>query len=138
MPIPAAYTEDQLALYMHRALGQVADVLGLNPVSDYGDAVIDTLLAYGAQNISQATDMAKLRTLARREAWRLANDAAATRYDVNIDGAQMARSQLHTQIAAGLSRAETDALAYDTGYSGQQTTVAYRDAYKDCGDCDAD
>jgi hypothetical protein len=131
MAVPTAYTEDTLAEYMHSALREVATTLGFAPGDgDYDEAVNEALLAYGVTDIAEATQIAKLRTLARREAWRQAQSAAAARFDFSADGGDYSRSQLHKQITTNLERAEADAAPYATvAYRISRKAIRFNDAY---------
>lgn len=120
MPIPTEYTEETLAGYMLTALSQVAGVLGWDDETDeVGEAIIGALLAYfgtaGANSIiANATDITKLRVLARREIWRAAVAALTTKYTFSTDGQKFDRSDMMKLASAQLERAETDAAAFDT------------------------
>lgn len=133
MPVPTAYTEEELASFMHVTLSRVAVVFEFNAATSYAEAIISTLLAYGVDDIALATDMKKLRALARREAWRLASDTAASFNDHTIEGSgQFNLSELHKQINVNLGRAESDASPYDAhGYRVTVSKVRYSDAYSD-------
>jgi hypothetical protein len=77
MPVPTAYTEVGLALYMQSQLRGVATDLGwvLDPTATtivgtpYEELVYDVLIAYGVTDIVDATDIPKLRCLARVAVW---------------------------------------------------------------------
>lgn len=107
--VPTAYTEDELAAYQHAILGEVATALGW-AVEDgsYSEAVTGALVAYGVSDIVDATDIAKLRACAKREAWALACGSLASRYDFATDQQSFNRSNLHKQALAQLSLAESD------------------------------
>lgn len=117
MPAPSVYTEHELAVYMLSDLGRVGDVLEFTPASMI-EAVYDAILAYGVDDISEATDIARLRVLARVAAWQKAAKDAATFYDFVANDARFQRSQLYRQIRDGLTRAQNDAaaLGYLVGY----------------------
>lgn len=112
MSAPTAYTDDTLCAYMVTSLGSVAEALDLTADS-FTDAIDDVCLAMGISAVSDATDMVKLRALARYYALRHASvSAAATFYDFSADGASFSRSQVQAQLKAMLSNAEADAMPY--------------------------
>lgn len=118
MPLPAAYTEETLAQFMHTVLGPVASTMDYvtpeGDAGDYAEAVNETLLAYDISDIADATDIKKVRVLARREAWRKVMDETAGHYDVSADDASYKRSQLHEQAKANFEQAATEAAQYDS------------------------
>jgi hypothetical protein len=111
--LPASYTELSLAEYMVTVTRSVTAALGWTS-DDLLEAVNDTLTAYGASTIGSATDIAKLRTLARVEAWRTVVDGTAADIDFAADGGDYKRSQMHKQALSALERAEVAALPYVT------------------------
>lgn len=121
MALPSAYTETELATYMHAILGPVAATLGWSVAAgSYDEAINETLGAYGVDDIADVATRAnivKLRTLARREVWRAVVQATASHYDVNADGSSRHRSQIQAQALVALERAEIDALPYDAAYT---------------------
>ena len=101
MPIPTSYTEKTLAEFMHVTLGKTAKALDLhfdpNGPGDYAEAVNDTLLAYGTDDISTITGLAaikKLRILATASAWQYVVNNFAALYDFSADGGTYDRSQM--------------------------------------------
>jgi hypothetical protein len=120
MPIPTSYSETDIAAYMLTALSNVAGVLGWDAsTAEVDEAIVGTLLAYhgtaGANStIANATDIMKLRVLARREIWRAAVAALSTKYTFSTDGQSFQRSDMMKFAASMLDKAETDAAAFDT------------------------
>lgn len=116
MSAPASYTEATLAAYMHSALGDTATALGWAAgTASYGEAINETLLAYGAGDIATVTgndNIARLRALARAEAWRQVAAYTAGNFDFSADGASYNRSQMHAQAKAAVQMAEADAMRY--------------------------
>ena len=110
MAIPASYTEPGLALYMHAVLGKVAELLGYTAPGSYSEQVNDVLTALGLEDIGSATDVAGLRAVARREAWRKAKADAASLYDFKADGGDYSRSQVLAGIDKNLADAEQAAV----------------------------
>ena len=101
MALPAAYSEQQLGVYMASVLGPTATALvwsvGDNDAGSFAEAVNDVLLAYGVATIAEATDIGKVRAIARWQAWRWAADALASKFDISTDGQSLSRSQLYQQ-----------------------------------------
>jgi hypothetical protein len=133
MAIPTSYTEATLKAFMHAELREVATALGWTVVAgSYDEPLIETLLAYGVSDIVAATDIRKLRALARREVWRAVASATAGDHDFSAEGASYSRSQIHAQALAMLTRAESDAGRYDAG-GGYAVTISkthYADPYQ--------
>lgn len=128
MTVPTSYTESELAAYMQTTIAPLDGVLGWTTVPDnYQEPVNDALLAYGVADIAEATDMVKLRTLARLMVWRAVVAATAGTYDYRVDNEQFSRSQIHEHAAAMLAIAESEAGAYvdDGRYSIAVGTVGY-------------
>jgi hypothetical protein len=120
MAAPTAYTEKELAAYMHAELGPAAAALGLevglSDAGDYAEAVNETILQYGVTAISQASDILKLRALARVQAWRTAAAQMAALFDFGAEGGSYQRSQMAASAEKNLARALIDALPYDENY----------------------
>lgn len=139
MALPTIYDEYLLGTYMQEAVKGVADALKLE-LTDFDEAVNDTLLAYGVTNIAQATDIAKLRALAKVEAWRTVVNRAANQIDygqsngVAVAGSYEKRSQLHDQAEKALERAVSDAersgyLSDSGGFVIEVGKMTFSDAY---------
>lgn len=125
MTVPTAYDESTLADFMVTALGTVAADLGLVAAA-FAESVNDVLLAYGENDIADATNIALLRALGRVAAWKVALTTAATFYDVSDGTQSLKRSQMLTGIKATLSAAESDAapLLAEAGVGGMVATVS--------------
>jgi hypothetical protein len=117
MAAPTSYTEATLAEYILAILGPVAAALGWAEQADVQETLNEALLAYGVADIADADDIAKLRALARREAWRAAAAATAGDYDFEADGGRYNRSQVHAQALAAFQAAMVDAMPYDPDYA---------------------
>lgn len=123
------YTEQSLAEYMERVLGQTGAQIGLSAASaDFELAVEDAVLTYGsgitidtAGVIVGATDITKLRALAKVEAWRTAVNATAGDYQYSTDGETRLRQQRHEQCKKLLALAVGEAARY--GASGMKVGV---------------
>jgi len=110
---PTVYTEATLATFMLAELGDVAGVLAWTGQANVQEAINEALLVYGVSAIADATDIPKLRTLARREAWRRAVSSLLTRYDFSNPEGEYKRSQMVKAAATSLAQAEADAMPYD-------------------------
>lgn len=127
MPAPTSYTEETLASFCVRQLGQVATALGWLPESPrVADAVHDALLAYGASTIADATDVPKLRALARLAIWRAAAAETAGHYRFGADQMSFDRQQVHAQARAMVADAEREAAALGVGPSALVVTAVVR------------
>lgn len=116
MAPPSGYTEATLATFMHSTVGRMATVLGWANPASYAEPINETLLAYGAADVADASDIRKLRAIARREVWRAAVEGLASAYDLTADSSSFKRSQMLTQARTALQMAITATLAYDDDY----------------------
>jgi hypothetical protein len=110
MALPSSYTESSLRDYMLFCVSALADTLGL-AASDFSEAVNDALVAYGVTDIALATNIAKLRGIAKAEAWRLIVTTTVGEYNFSADGGSYSREQLHKHAVDALARAEADAIS---------------------------
>lgn len=111
MAIPTSYTDDELKAYM---LGTLE---GVGPssawaITAFDEQLNDVLIDYGVTAIASATDITKLRVIARVHAWRKLSRAVAGDVDFSADGGTYKQSQLHDMIADELEKAEADAAVY--------------------------
>lgn len=109
-----------MASYMLNATNNVAAALGWD-ADNFEEAVNDALVAYGVTDIADATDVAKLRTIAKVEAWRAVVDGTAADIEFTADGANFKRNQMHSQALAALERAQSEAVA--KGYISLEAAV---------------
>lgn len=130
MPAPSTYSESQLAQYMHDILGETAVVLGLDPTTDdYQESINETLLEMGVSLISEITtvdDIRRLRTLARRNAWKHVVSTTAGNYAFSADGGTYNREQIHAHALNNLALAEADAAEYSDRYRIQIDRIDYK------------
>jgi len=124
MALPSSYNESTLTRYMLDTLGGIATTLSLTAI-DMGETVNDVLAAYGVSDIANATDVVKLRALARVGALRRAQAASLAWYDFSADGGSFSRSQVQAHIKAMLAAAETDAIPYADVYAVTTATMTY-------------
>lgn len=125
MAVPSAYNEAELMAYMRTVLGATATVLGWDDLAPYQEPVNETLLAYGVVDIAQATDVQKLRALARVAVWQRVVDVTAGRYDISTDGQSLSRSQMHKHARESLRAAKHAAMRDDDAYAVVMTSVRY-------------
>ncbi len=137
MSAPGSYSEKSLADFMQAELGKVAVLLGYaagaSDAGSYSEAVNETLLRYGAINISECSHMLKLRSLARVEAWRKALNDLAANYKFTSPEGSFERDRVFTQAEQNLARALLLAAEYDTSgvYAVAVTRIrAVNDPYR--------
>lgn len=114
MPLPTAYTDTTLATYLHSLAPDLLTSLGWSVAGgSYAEIINDTLLAYGVADLSQATNIGKLRAVARYALWTAVLDAlAGNRFDFSADGSQFSRSQIYTQARQQQMLAKAEAARY--------------------------
>jgi hypothetical protein len=114
--MPTSYTEQELAAFMVRSLGEVAVSLGWAAESpEVVEAVWDALHLYGAETVADATNVPALRALARVAIWNAVVDSTAARHAVSVEGMTFNREQVNAQARAALARAETRAASLGVG-----------------------
>lgn len=116
MPVSASYTEGTLAAFMVTELSDIGTALGWSTTTDQlFEAVNDALYGYfgtSVQPIANASNMPKLRALARVAAWKAAIKALASRYQFSTDGQSFQRQQMQDMAKNALAEAEREAAAY--------------------------
>jgi hypothetical protein len=137
MAIPGSYTEETLKTYMLTVPGQLGAVLGMT-VNSFNEAVNEVLLAYGVATIADATDIPKLRALAKVEAWKVALAEAGARIDWSEAGASFKQSQYRAAAREGLLDAEAEAVRYGGGLPGYEVTVGQMATYDPYAPIDED
>lgn len=125
MAIPTSYTEDELRSYMVAALGDVADVLTIG-TADMVEPVNDVIDSYGVADIASATNITKLRALAKVGAWRKASQTATVQYTFRSGQSAFNRSDMYKFISDQLSRAESEAFQYDASYVVSVQPIEYK------------
>jgi hypothetical protein len=131
MAAPTAYTEEMLREYMQAELGAVVTALGWSLADgNYDEPVNETLLAYGVASIALATEVRKLRALARREAWRTAAAQAAGMHDFSADGSSFSLAQIQEMALKALALAESEAARYEGAFTVTPIAVHYGDPYE--------
>jgi hypothetical protein len=115
VPVPTAYTEQQLILYMAGILDEdkaVARQLGWTTASDYDEAVVETMLAMGVDDLAGVTGLASIRLLravARRELWRLVAQRSVQFVDATTEGGGEEHSQLYEHARQMAEQAAAEA-----------------------------
>lgn len=118
MASPPAYSELGLAAYMAVILGDTALALGWTAETEQlTEAVNDTLAVYGVRSIVSATDIPKLRAIARWQAWRAVVDSVASRSSWSADGQSVSDGDWQARALRSLSLAEADAGAFGVATS---------------------
>lgn len=125
MSVPASYDQHEITYYMHSTLGKTAEALGWAPPNSYEEAVTDTLLLYGVDDIASATDIEKLRACARLAAWQAVEADTAGYFQFSTDGQSFHREQIHQQATAMVKRERVKAMRYGVGLTVSSTPVTH-------------
>jgi hypothetical protein len=126
MSIPTSYTEISLATFMLAELGDVALAIDMT-LAKLAEPVNDAMLVYGITDIADATDIDKIRKIARVEAWKAAVKQVAADYAYSDGSASYHRNQMHDMILKQLELAEQDAAGYYSAFQIAVGTVNYPD-----------
>ena len=128
MALPTAYTETTLSDFMIAVLGPTATALGWSTDDDsLAEAINDTLIAIGATDVADVTDIEQVRAVARWQAWRWAADALASKFDVSTDGQSLSRSQLYEQAVRARDVAFQACAPHLTAYAVTATRIVHVD-----------
>lgn len=112
MPVPSSYTESSLMAFMRDDVLRVTGrQLGLTNDADYRDALTEVTIGLGVSDITQATDIARVRALARREAWRTAMQQAAGEHHAENEGKAHDRQQIYDHCVAMFNQASLEVSA---------------------------
>lgn len=131
MAVPAAYNDNELMAFMRSTLGATATVLGWTDLAPYQEPLNDTLIAYGVDDIADATDVQKLRALARVAVWQSVVDVTAGMSDFRMGDQSVTSSQVHMQAQQRLRHATLQALPYTSAYAVTRTAVTHaNDPYR--------
>lgn len=106
MALLSAMAEADLALFCQGQLHRLSKIIEWDSMVDYVDVVDDTLIAYGVSDISEATDIAKLRALARVEVWQAAVAALVPDVDYTDPDGSNSMAQLQNNALVALKQAE--------------------------------
>ncbi len=113
MAIPTSYNDFTLQQFMLNELAEVNEYFNWTPAA-FVEQVTDTLIDYGVASLALATDIAKLRALARMNAWSKAKRAAAKFIDNRLVDDTRSQSQLFDHINANYQQASATASIYLT------------------------
>lgn len=105
MAVPTSYTEEQIKQFMLNTLEGVGPASEWN-TNDFQEQLIDLLLDYEVNDIASATNIAKLRALARVHAWRKVVSATAGDFDFSADEAEYNRRVVFEHARMMLEEAE--------------------------------
>lgn len=132
MALPT-YNSHTFAIFLHRTLGDLADLFQINESSEvYEEVINDTLIAYGnVTDVDEATDVGKLRAIGRYYLWEQMLATAVPEIDYKADGAQFSRDQIFQHIQQMRDQAYLAAMPHldDMVYSVDVTGVSRNDAY---------
>jgi hypothetical protein len=117
VPAPTTYSEDALRQFQLTTLGPLAGVLGWTSTvyPAVVEAANDALLAYPAATIADATNVPRLRALARVAIWRAVARETAGNYRFSTDGQAFDRQQIHEHALAMVAEAEREGGAVGAG-----------------------
>jgi len=116
MAPPTAYTTAELATFALAQLDALATALAWTTASaSVTEAVNDAVLAYGVADVADATDIPKLRALARVSIWRAVARATVGYYRFGADQMSFERGQVHEHALAMIGEAEREATALGVG-----------------------
>lgn len=114
MAVPTLYDQTTLVDYLHLTLGETADVLGWNAADDrFVEIVNDALVRYGVSDLDEATNIPKLRALARVALWSAVTAATVGYYSFSIDQQSTSLKHIPENARAMLEAAERDAAQFD-------------------------
>ena len=127
MAIPTSYSENDFRVYLYTILGETAGALGLEPIpADFDEAVYDTLNDYGVSDLSEATDITKLRLLGKLNAWKRALAVVSSDYNFSDAGAKYDRSKVFDQIEKNITKLKLEALPYLSAYQIGVSTIDWK------------
>lgn len=134
-----AFTENTLAAWMERRLGDLAGILEWTAEGgDFDDIVQDAMLSLGTDDLSTKDSLAEIKevqTFARVALWAAVVEATAGHYAFTADGGTFNRQQIREMAQDNLDRAMTDSMAYSDAYAVGTAAITYRnDFYQDHDD----
>ena len=123
--------EADLEAYMIDCLGDTATKIGLVAI-DLDETVTDIIYDYGSiTTVDEATDLRKLRILAKARVFERAMAQVAADYDFSDKSASYSRSQMHKALQAQYKLAQAAALEFAPFYKAKIITpVHVNDPYK--------
>jgi hypothetical protein len=112
MPVPITYTEPELAVFIMKTARGVTSALTWVDQASVQDVIDETLLAYPVPDVALATDIRKLRILARYHTWKAAVEQLAGKIPVTLTGTTWNRDRLQAQAKVALDLARDEASVY--------------------------
>jgi hypothetical protein len=139
MSLPSAYTENELAVYLHATLNQggfANDLQWSVAGGSYDEIVNDALTFYGASDIATITGITAIRSLriaARVALWRAVAGATVHFVDMSTpDGSRANLSKIHESAMFQLDIAKSEAAVVGlVGISVNLPITVGRIRYKD-------
>lgn len=129
MTLPTAYTESELISFMKKTIGTAAEALGwvtsAGVAADgaFDEAVNDTLLTLGVEDVADYDGVAAIRAVARYHVWSHVVDAAAGLIAHSVDQQSFKLSDVQKQATIALARAEAAVLALPEVIAGTLTVA---------------
>jgi hypothetical protein len=115
MPLPTYYTEVSLSEFAHACVEGVADVLGWTvEAGSYQEVLHEVLLVLGGRDLVSyvsSGELAFLRAVTRREAWRGVLAELVSKYRFGADFQSYDRQQMYAMAEKELARASAAAAA---------------------------
>lgn len=108
MALPASYTEETLAAYMHNVLGSAAVTLGWDAETSYDEPINEVLLLLGIATVEESDNIPMLRAAARWAVWKQVVAEVSLSADFASDGQILRRSQRLAGAEKMLRLAESD------------------------------
>lgn len=112
MPAPTEYAEEELAVFILRTARGVAPALNWVTQADVQEVIDETLLSYDVSDITAATDIRKLRILARYHTWKAAVEQLAGKMSTTVAGVTWNRDRLQAQAKEAFQLAKDEAAVY--------------------------
>lgn len=123
MTLPTLYTEQTIIIYLKVTLDTVEDIVAIS-FSKWTEMANDLLVMYGVTDYANATDITKVRALAKVVAWKAAMEAVSAWYKYSADGGSYDRNQIFEMCQSNYKNALHDASAYGTDYEIKITEVS--------------
>jgi hypothetical protein len=117
--------------FIESYLGKFGEYLGWT-VTEFSLIATSTLESYGVDTEDEATDIKKLHSLAKMQAWEKALVELAQDYNYSVDGGSYSRSQVYDAAKQNYLNAVLEALPYLDNYTvgiGELTDI--QDPYID-------
>lgn len=126
MAVPTAYSEAQLADFMHSVLGKTASIIGWSSPDSYTEAVYDAAIMAGVDDVADTTDVAKLRACARLAVWQAVEADTVGYHDFSEDQQSFRMHQVHIQAVAKVKEARREASRHGINAVAMTSTTIRR------------